>query len=415
MNCYQRYLKKGDLTYYGRFTAPDPQNPGKTKPYLRNLGTTVKADAEKILKKIAADMRAGRFEIVELTKLRHERQATLGELFTHYRQGARAIEASTVKLNIQALQKMARRVHLQDDAAAPDVDALPLSLLSAQLVRDWKKTVHDQVDAEDAAGTAREQQILRTANSLLRQARSLFTPDLREHYHAAGLRLPDTLRDFCDAASFRNTGKTDYWPPSDTILQKTFTALDALITPAPGLTETSADQRNMYLAIWLALGFGLRKAEIAAAKNDWFILRDNIIFCRGDVLGKNGNVPDVRVQLGAWDKIKPHLRGDAAAHVLEGHHTERSEIVFRRIGEWMERLGWVTQKRIHEFRAFAGSKIAEADGLQAAQAFLRHSSYSTTEKYYMRYRRIRTTEVKLVLPSTPAAAPFQPQIVEKTA
>jgi integrase len=410
MNVYQRYLAKGDRNYYGRFTAPNPHKPGTSKRYLRNLDTVDKEEAETRLRKLVKSMKEGRFEVVELTKLRHEKQTTLAELFEHYRRGARQVKDTTVKLNINAVRNICRRVHFPDlqdlEASNQKIDQLSLSTLDGRLIRDWKQKVLDQVEAEDA-DEEREQQIQRTANSILRQARSLFAGELRDIYDDAGIELPDGIRDFCDRPGFTNTGKTDYWPPSDIIIEKTFTQLDTLPV------SIQAGGRNMYLAIWLALGAGLRKSEIGECRNSWFITRDGIVFIRGDVLAKNGTVPDVRLQLGAWEKIQPFLRGDAESYVLEGTATERHEDVTRRIGAWMRTIGWETQKTIHEFRAFAGSKIAEAEGLLAAQAFLRHRSYSTTEKYYMRYMRVKMKEVKLVLPSTPAL--FTPQVLPRTA
>lgn len=38
------------------------------------------------------------------------------------------------------------------------------------------------------------------------------------------------------------------------------------------------------------------------------------------------------------------------------------------------------------------------------RAFLRHKSYATTERFYMRYLKIKMKEVKLELPSEPAAS-----------
>ena len=168
----------------------------------------------------------------------------------------------------------------------------------------------------------------------------------------------------------------------------------------------------MYRAIWLAIGFGLRKSEIAAARRDWFHQVDGVMYCRGDALAKNHKYPEIRAQLGAWPKLEPVLRDHAPdAPILTGTATERNEDTFRRISEWMRTLGWETQHHIHEFRAWAGCQIAMAAGgrgLLDAMVFMRHASYATTEKYYGHHMKIKLGEVQLSLPTI---APFAPAVV----
>jgi integrase len=170
----------------------------------------------------------------------------------------------------------------------------------------------------------------------------------------------------------------------------------------------------LYKAIWLALGFGLRKSEISLAKNSWFQELNGVLYCAGDELAKNNRFPRVRAQLGAWQKLSPYIQGqDPDAFVIQGTDQERTDHLFRRCSTWMQGLGWQSQKMIHELRSYAGCQIAMGNSgdtldLRAAQEFLRHASLTTTENFYMRYLRSILKEVKLTLP---VPAPFIPQII----
>lgn len=133
-------------------------------------------------------------------------------------------------------------------------------------------------------------------------------------------------------------------------------------------------------------------------------------------MAKNGRNPEIRWQLGAWEKLAPFLDPLAPdAYVLDGTLTERQDLTFRRISEWMRILGWETQHHIHEFRAWAGCQIAMAPGgrgLLDAMVFMRHASFQTTEKYYGHHLKLKLSEVKLALP---VVREFAPTILSKTA
>jgi integrase len=357
------------------------------------------------------EIQSGRWATLRATvSLRPASVTTLGQVFTIYRKfiGPDRPAAATIELNIHALGQILREVLGQ-----VDVPALPVSACTAELLWKWKELKRAAASAAD--DDERTLQILRSANSRLRQARSIFSSneDLRTFYrqsaavHDIAIELPDCIAAFCAEAPFGDCSKDEYHAPSDQIIARTFESLQAL-----GKSE-SPDDLNMYRAVWLAIGCGLRKSEIAIARNSWFANVNGTIFCRGDVLAKNKKFPEVRVQLGAWDRLRSHIEGkDPAAYVLAGTLTERSDITFRRLSEWMRGLGWQTTHHIHEFRAWAGCQIAMAPGndIRAAQTFLRHASFGTTEKYYGHHLKIRLQEVRLNIP-TVKPAEFQPQLL----
>src|SRR5262245_20449777 len=104
MNVFVRYPDDPDATYYARFSAPDPDRPGQSRRYLRNTFETTKEQALKALKKMVAAACAGRFEVLDLSKARHARQVTLGEIFGHYLAGARELTPRTLAGNKSSMK-----------------------------------------------------------------------------------------------------------------------------------------------------------------------------------------------------------------------------------------------------------------------------------------------------------------------
>lgn len=397
MNIFIRYPDQPEATYYARWTAAGG------KRFLRNTFKTTKSDAEKALRQLAGAAEGHRFDALDATKARHVAGITLGQLIGHYRTAARRTAARqldhhTIRTNVNSLRLVIRRALGLD--AASNVDATTLDTLTGDLVYRFRQSVLEAA-ATTSANDVRADQMQRTANSQLRQARSLFTKDMLNNYHRGyGLDLPANLRGFTDEPGFKVAAKSDYNKPSDQIITRTFTDL-------PALEKTDL---NLYLAIWAALGFGLRRDEIAAARVAWFIQRDGATFLRGDVIDKAGKIPDIICQLGADAKLQPHLDGRPGAdHLLTGSDTERKERVFRRCAAWMRARGWATQKVIHEFRAFAICQVAMGTGnLIEAQKWARHGSYTTTEKNYGRYITGGRSQVPLSLPTPTLVAIVQP-------
>ncbi len=101
----------------------------------------------------------------------------------------------------------------------------------------------------------------------------------------------------------------------------------------------------------------------------------------------------------------------------------------------MRALGWATTHDVHELRAWAGCQIAtlHPQGLLAAQIFLRHAHYSTTQNYYGHHQmkkffclgahysttqnyyghhlKIRLDKVSLTIPAVPESGGFVPRLL----
>jgi integrase len=356
------------------------------------LGTTILAQAEKTAREVILAAIGGD-RLVAARPNTPNASATLKQLEAAYRASA-TIAATTIEANISALRNIIRRATGQ-----PSAESTPITALDGDLVDRFKQSILAECAQLDEPKRRSRQ---RTANSLLRQARSLFTAGLLSAYRRRGLELP-ALNTFISEPGFRDATKQrdEYRVPSDNLITSTFTALANL----------KATDRNSFVAIWLALGFGLRKEEIAGVRARNLItlagqptLELEEVWVRGACkkATKNGSErPRIACTNGAWEHLLPIIQCLAPdEYLLIGSDTQRCEITFRKVADWMRALGWCTLKAIHEFRAFAGCQVATRDGIYQASKWLRHSSIGITERHYGRYIVQKVTSATLQLPTT---------------
>lgn len=305
------------------------------------------------------------------------------------------------------------------------VAELRLGDLTAATVFRWKQATSARAEAADTA--AQTASAYRSANSTLRKVKSLFTHELAEAFRFAHqLTLPANLAEFRAAPGFADVAKHDYRIPSDTLLAATFSSLSAggegRGEVAPLLHSSFSLPPSGRTAIWLALGFGLRKSEAAAVRGNWIVMLDGVPHLELRAVAdpvhhlaeldvtKNGTAcPRIRVTNGAWEHLAPVFAAAGTGYVLPGSPTYRCEGIFREIADWMRALGWNTQKAFHEWRAYAGCQVAMRDGLLTASQWLRHSSITVTEAAYGRYIRTTATDAPLTLPKP--VTTFTPHLV----
>jgi hypothetical protein len=363
-----------------------------------NLGTHVKAMAEQIARDMLRNERNGRID-ESRDVLRQRKPAncvSIGQIVEACLKSVGGPSKATRADYIWALRKLIETVQ----GKTPAWTTHSVEILTPDFVYKYRTAILDQLEEEEA-DELDSQRTLRTGNSVLRQARAVFSPALLEYYRIqAELQLPD-LNGFRSAPGFRGTVKKDYQRPADSLIEKTFAELEAS-------RDTHPDR---YKACWLALGFGLRKGEIAAAQTDWIVpvggrihleLR-SVIQKDGteSLITKNGQAaPRIPVANGAWEKLQ--ARPSLGAYFIGGCKSYRIDDIFREVNSWLRSLGWQTQKGIHELRAYAGCQVIMRDGLLAGSHWLRHERVETTQKFYGRYVQTQVSDVPL-LAGSPAS------------
>ena len=308
-------------------------------------------------------------------------QITIGQLCAAYEATPLEANPATRHQNTLCLRVVVRLALRLGHGA--EVDARPVTLLSPDLVAAYIGA--RRAEAQGADDQARSAQIQRTANSTLRQAASLLSPKVLATLKRGGLDdLPDfrELRDAIETERFSRVAKLHWNPPGDDVLGKT-------------LREwAEMKDRNLFLAIGLALSCGLRAGEIGQARWDWFTARNGAPFL--DSRERDDISVDVKNRTGLiqvtpldpwWTTLHTRARvmgwlGTGTELVIQGSTTYRDDSLWRQLSAWLDALGWMTTKKAHALRAYAGSMVALKFGIYEASRWCRHSSVKVTEDHY---------------------------------
>lgn len=377
MNVYQRYIANGDSTYYGRFSAPDPDRHGSRKRFLRNLGTPNREEALKKLRGIAKAAEAGRWAALDDTKLRQE-LASIGDVIaclqSRWTGGPRSLSAYVTSL--RCTMRWARpELH---DATDDSLAQQSTRILTPDLMRDMQteilKSAGDDCTRQDSART--------TANTHRRNVRAMFGSRLRDIY--LHLVLPRSLDAFLAVKPLREPTRQFRMPPADLLAN--------IRIASAALRQADANGYRIFL---LSLGAGLRRNEISHARWSWLRTVDTpqgprhtmTIQTEPDFRPKgrrSRTIPIEPVTFAALQQLRiAPADGTAPVYILEGGLSERTQLAFARFGEWLTGLGWDRRKKAHELRKVFGSYVNEQCGLSAAQDLLGHSTPNLTKSYYV--------------------------------
>lgn len=304
----------------------------------------------------------------------HKPAATLGEIIATYRAKSRC-DARVTAGNVSAMYLVLRHARGTPDLTEQEMDKLSLTEIKKSLAIEFQDAL---VKAAGADELARERAAT-NANSLLRQARSLFADrprnNLLEHYATAGLRIPDSVHGFKKAPLLPEPDHT-FEPPSDDLVNRIRTAAVALRAADP----------NGYRIYLLALGCGLRKKEIALLcgshiqhKTAGDTTRHTIeLRTRSHFRTKSRKPRYVPMEDHIWRELvalNPMLAAPRSAdpvapledYLLQGDANERYNLAFRRFGPWLAAQGWNRKKKAHELRKLWSSLVAAEHGSDVAR------------------------------------------------
>jgi integrase len=303
--------------------------------------------------------------------------STLGEVFAVYRQiSTGKIPDRTVHCNLVAMRLIVRRGLGNDSMADHEVEAKPASVLTGKLVAAYEDHVHK---AAKRAGRDPES-TKRTVASYLRHARSLFKKTALPRYGELGITLPD-LSEFMNRAVERAV-VLERVPVDDKVISRTMAAAAELRLADPAA----------YIA-W-SLGFSsLRRGEVSRMQWSW--------------LTRINGAP---IDEGLWAELEAYRKVRQVGHDTEEESYVipsprigqggpgarlRGQNVFRRVNQWMRKLGWTTNHTLHEMRALMLSRIRDDHGLDVAQAFGRHRDQRTTQQSYVGVKSLQGVTVRL--------------------
>lgn len=310
--------------------------------------------ARALYREIVQCLDAERYADLDRTKLKTPASATLGELFLLYDRFARC-EPRTKTNNKGALRIILRRGLAQPQLEDEALERLPLTTLTRQLAKAFQDALLRAAGSDYLA----QETVKTNANSLLRQAKSLFAArpqnNLLENYADAGLRLPDSVAEFKRTALFPEPDHK-FQPPPEDVVRRVHAA-------APQLRQTDPEVYKAYL---LAYGCGVRRKEIVFLCGSWIrhetgadgIERHAIEYrTRANFQVKNKKTKWVPMEDFVWRELialKPLLAtpavSDVENYVLDGDERARYD-TFKRLGAWMRSQGWMLRKKAHGLRA----------------------------------------------------------------
>jgi integrase len=254
------------------------------------------------------------------------------------------------------------------------VHAVKLEEVTPARVEEWKRSFLAKAGSDPMA--LRRTRI--SANSMLRQARSLFSPKRLRHLQVS---LPRPLP--FEGVQFE---------PRQSIKYRSEIDLVKLIKTAKAkLRDSSPEEYKVFL---LAVGAGLRKKEIDLLEWSSFRWDENVIrieptrYFHPKSEDSIADLPIDRevmnVFRGYYERVKGIfvIKSRRAPVPAKPRQYYRCNAVFDRLMEWLRKQGVNGPKPLHTLRKEYGSLLTRSYGIHAASRALRHADLRTTSEHY---------------------------------
>jgi integrase len=284
------------------------------------------------------------------------------------------------------------------------INEASLEILTSRAVQSWR--LGYVAKAGKDAAKARAARI--SANSVIRQAKSLFGPKVVKFLPS--LRLPDPLPfagvEMFPRESMRYHSKID----AGEIMRK---AKEELVESKP----------ELFLVLLLAVACGLRRGEIDSLTWGNVDLKQGKIhvdFSEHGALKSEDSRGAVdmdattaallqglkaKAEAEDGDFVIPAMKAAPGEKSRTWGNRYRGTTAFEKASAWLRANGVKANKPIHTLRKEAGSIIATRDGIFAASAFLRHSDIAVTARYYADKKTRTTIDMAALLAPVPEPVP----------
>jgi len=320
--------------------------------------------------------------------------------FAGYARSLRLIAAE-----ISRVKKTTNRYSRRGGNYRKAADSFTLDLLTPEAVQSWRIAY---VQKRGAGNPARERAARISCNSLVRQARSLFSAKIRRFIPT--LRLPDPVP----------FAGVSFYPRESMRYQSKIDAAVLLAQARKELLGGTPLQREAFKVMLLALGAGLRRGEIDG------LLWRQIDLTRGEITIETTEASGLKSEDSAGvvaidGRLSEILQGFRAAatgqFVVEGieedsapsrtwGYTYRCNPVFDFLNAWLRKSGVDCNKPLHTLRKESGAMVATSSGIYAASKFLRHADIQVTSQHYADHKtRIAIPLGELMPPDNVVALP----------
>jgi integrase len=252
------------------------------------------------------------------------------------------------------------------------IDRIRLADVTPAKVNKWRIAFVKKV----GANPIKQRRARISCNSLLRQAKSLFSPDLLAHVK---LSTPDKLP--FDGVAFYERESMRYHSAVD---------IEALISDA--VRELPQEQLKIFL---LATFAGLRRNEIDKLQWPAFRWNDGVIRIEATECftpkssDSAGDVPidkELLAMFRGWHAKAAGafvIKADSEPRPQAGYTHYRADCHFVALTDWLRSKGVTAGKPLHELRKEFGSQLCAKYGIYAASRALRHSGIGITAEHYL--------------------------------
>lgn len=290
----------------------------------------------------------------------HKSVPTICELIERYKQLAPTdlgVSKDTVKSYIVAIRA------IMEKGTGRSVDTMSLSDMNDSLISEYKRKRLEGIVGEEKIKSAK-----RSINSQIQCAKSLFSKDAMKMYPDWDVSKSQIL---LDASKYKRVKKV-YRLPAPTLVSKTFDLLKSYENKKP----------DHYIALALALYFGLRRNEILNSRRDWIKIGTSElsqvgVYTERNFLVKSGEDGDASGSTAIAKKILE--QSQSFDYLLS---TRSARTTFDPLLKDLRAVGWDREKPMHECRKLYGSYLASTKSLYHAQKNLRHASAMTTNDFY---------------------------------
>jgi integrase len=343
-----------------------------------NLGTSNRDEAAKKARDLYVKIKAHGWEAVKPQKPNQPlKPPTVGDVVQILESRATHLAPNTLAQYGIALRQLASQIEGISAASTGReswrsiVDKLPITVISAKSVREWRTAKHKKIDKDRLETT----KVINSINSILRNARGCFSESMQPHFRDAG---------FGEIPCPFNGVKIERAKQSRAY-RSTIDAQELInsINNHPDIT--------IRIILLLALTFGLRRSEIDRLRWDHVDLDARTISIQTTEEGSVKSVHSERV-LGIPDwfvdilaQIKP--ANNSKQHIITGTKAPssryRAENVFKSAIQWLRYRGISGTHPLHTLRKEFGSHIATTHGLHAAAKLLGHADFSNVTALYV--------------------------------
>jgi integrase len=314
-----------------------------------------------------------------------ERQCTIGEFLDA------VFLTATNQTTVQAYAKSFRRIvsdifGLSDGYQKHDyrkgglqkwlakVHDISLKEVSPAKIQEWKRSFLAKAGTDAIA--LRKARI--SVNSIMRQARSLFSPKAVRHL---GLSLPNPL-------PFAGVE----FEPRQSMKYRSEIDVEALIKAANKELRVAAPEA--YKIFVLAVAVGLRRKEIDLLEWSSFRWEENAIRIQPTRFfhpKSEDSIADLPVDAEVMDLFRKYRESQKGVFVIKSKRPPlpakpqqyyRCKSTFHELTEWLREHGVSGNKPLHTLRKEYGSLLTRTYGIHAASRALRHADLRTTSEHY---------------------------------